>query len=379
VTYKNLIMSANVMGSAEKLLDAGPDSLPDPVVKLVDETSFITVSLSGASPAEARDRAAAVMNAFFTELDQLRSDEMHRRESSITSTVGQYERAVNEVRREISQLQISSGLNSIDQYNQMVATADALQTRVAEAEANLARNDEAISSMAANLRITPELAAATLKLHADPQFAALAASAAKEQAAYAELSRQFGSRHPKVVDADFRFKGAERMMLKRAMAVTGLPKEQFTSTVDLSPTGQRSALLQQFVMLVTERDGLSGQLEVMRAELDANRKRIAGLVDVAARLDGLNRDYKVAEAVFASSLARVSTSKTDVFASYPMVQVTEAPLMPLRPSSPDKKIAIAGAAGSTLLLIITLFLAWVRRPLISRLQAHRGDGKSSEE
>lgn len=377
VTYKNLIMSANVMGSAAALLKTESDNLPDPVVKLVDETSFIEVALTGSSPAEARDRAAAVMNAFFTELDKLRSDEMHRRESSITSTVGQYEQAVNEVRRKISELQVSSGISSIDQYNAMVASADTMEARVADAEAALAKTEEAIASLAANLHVTPALAASTLKLHADPQFAALSDSAAKEQAAYAELSKQFGSRHPKVVEARSRFDGAERMMMKRASAVTGLPAETLTSTIDLAPTGQRSPLLSQLVTLQTERDGLAVQLSAMRSELTESRKRIAQLVNVVAELDGLNRDYKVAEAVFASSLARINTSKTDVFASYPMVQITEAPVMPLKPSSPSKKIAIGAAAVATLLLMVTLLLAWIRRPLISRLLARKSNTDST--
>ena len=105
----------------------------------------------------------------------------------------------------------------------------------------------------------------------------------------------------------------------------------------------------------------------MQAELAINRKKIASLVGVAADLDRLNSEHKVAEAVFASALARISTSKTDIFASYPMAQVSEAAVMPLTPSSPNKKIALGAAAGSTFLIFFALLLAWVRRPLIDKL------------
>jgi uncharacterized protein involved in exopolysaccharide biosynthesis len=88
---------------------------------------------------------------------------------------------------------------------------------------------------------------------------------------------------------------------------------------------------------------------------------------VAADLERLNSEHKVAEAVFASALARISTSKTDIFASYPMAQVAEAAVMPLYPSSPNKKIALGAAVASTVLLIFGLLLAWVRRPLIDKL------------
>ena len=121
-----------------------------------------------------------------------------------------------------------------------------------------------------------------------------------------------------------------------------------------------------------ERDGLASQLKAQSEELAKDRERVRALVDVASKLDTLNRDYKVADAVFASALARINTSKTDIFASYPMLQVAEPPTMPEKASSPNKIIAAAAGAGGTLFLLIGLGLAWVRRPLIDRILAKGG-------
>ena len=60
-------------------------------------------------------------------------------------------------------------------------------------------------------------------------------------------------------------------------------------------------------------------------------------------------EYKVAEAVFASALARINTAKSDVFASYPMVQVVSAPSIDYAPTSPN----IFSNTGTTLVMMTT--------------------------
>lgn len=372
VTYKNLLMSANVMDSAAAKLGKDPAALPMPVVKLVDETSFISVEMQGLSPEQARDQAAAVMESFFSELNKLRDDEIARREDSTLSTVREYEQAVNTVREKISALQVRSSLNSLEQYTAMVAAADTLAARVSETEAALAKSDRALAALAGTLQVSPQHAAVAMKLHADPQFAALAEATAKAQSDFAEAGQQFGAKHPKVVEARARYEGAKAQMLNRAHQLTGLKPGQLTGAIDLSPAGQRSGLMAQLVSLQTERDGLEGQLAAERQKLASSRAEVARLVPVASELDHLNRDYKVAEAVFASALARINTSKTDIFPSYPMVQVTEAPVKPMSPSSPNKKMVLAAALAATLLLLVAATLGWIRRPLIDKLLKNPG-------
>jgi uncharacterized protein involved in exopolysaccharide biosynthesis len=367
VTYKNLLMSANVVHAAAKNFKEDPKNFPAPTVKLVDETSFISVEMAGPSAEEARDRAQAVMNAFFAELNTLRADETARRDAATIDTVKNYEKAVNDVRDQISALQVRSGLTSSDQFNALVAAADTLANHIAEAEAELAKTVKSKSGLSSNLNLTDRLAAITMKLHADPEFATLADATAKADAEHASTAQQFGAKHPKVIDARTRLEGARAQMMRRASKITGIPTKKLVGKIDFAPTGQRSALLAQLVGLSTNAQGLDGQIATMKTDLAERRKQIAQLVNVAADLERLNSAHKVAEAVFASALARVSTSKTDIFASYPMAQVAEAAVVPLTPSSPNKKIALGAAAGSTVLLFLGLLLAWVRRPLIDKL------------
>jgi uncharacterized protein involved in exopolysaccharide biosynthesis len=367
VTYKNLLMSANVVHAAAQSINEDPLSLSQPTVKLVDETSFISVAMEGPTAADAQKRAQAVMDAFFSELNKLRADETARRDAAIIDTVKTYEDGVNTVREKISALQVQSGLTSTEQFHALVSAADTLASRIAESEAELSRVSDSKAGLSANLGLTDQVAATTMKLHADPQFAALADATSKAEAEFASTAKEFGERHPKVVEARARLAGAKAHMMNRASKITGIPVKKLTGQIDFSPTGERSALLSQLVTLATSAEGLEGQIATMKLELAERREQIAKLVKVAADLDRLTSEHKVAEAVFASALARISTAKTDIFASYPMAQVSEAAIVPMMPSSPNKKIALGAAGASTILLLMGLLLAWIRRPLINKL------------
>ncbi len=378
VTYQTLLQSRNVIDRAAASLDLTGSSFGSPRVKLLDQTSLISVEMTAATPEVARARAAALLAAFMTELDTLRSDEIAHREASSTETIRQYQGSVDSIRQQISALQMSSGLTSADQYNEIVTATQALKARVVDIEAAAKDHAGAIQSLSSMLRVSPELAARTLKLHADVEFNALAAGAAKDAAALAEFNQLYGPKHPKVVGAAQRYLGSKLRMLQRGSVLTGLPGEQLQAEIDMSSDGQRAPLLARLVTLVSERDGLAAQLASLKAELEADKRRVVDLVGTASKLDSLNRDYKVAEAVFTSALARISTSKADLFASYPMVQVSEAPTLPDAPSSPNKKIAFGAGAAASLFAFVGLFLAWMRRPIIERLVKGRAKGASED-
>ena len=84
-------------------------------------------------------------------------------------------------------------------------------------------------------------------------------------------------------------------------------------------------------------------------------------------MQDLERDFSVAEALFASAIARAQSSKSDVYASYPLVQVLENPSLPAKPSSPNRKLAIMAGIAATLMLLTSLAMGWIRIALISRL------------
>ncbi|MCI5078616.1 hypothetical protein [Oricola sp.] len=380
VTYQKLVQSRRVISIAARDAKIDEAQFGQPRVKLVDQTSLMEIQMKGGTPEEARLKTEAVLAAFLTELKVLRDDEIQRREDSVTGTVRKYKDSVDTIRDEISSLQITTGLNSTDQYDGIVERNEQLMSAIADGQAQLELVKNSVSSLSALLEIAPEAASKTIKLHADPEYGAHSVALSEAGAKLAELGNLYGARHPEVVDAQTRVNGLRSKMLGRAMQVTGLDAETLERGLDRTAIGERGVLLSQLVSEVAKRDGLVAQLASLGEKLAVNKARLVELSDTASRLERLNRDYKVAEAVFTSALARLNVSKTDVFASYPMVQIAEPPSLPWAPSSPNKMLAIAAGVMATLCTLVGLVLIWVRRPVIDLLTgARRKSGGTPNE
>lgn len=371
VTYQKLVQSQRVVGLAAQNARIPNDVFGRPRVKLVDQTSLMEIQMKGASPDEAKAKAEAMLAAFLSELDALRDDEMARRESSVTGTVKKYQDAVNAIRDRISALQIETGLSSTDQFSGIVQRNEELMANIAEGQAELDRVGTSVDSLSSLLGISSESAALTIKLQADPEYAAHSAALSELSAKLAELGNLYGPHHPEVTDARKRHIGTRLKMLDRAMLVTGLGMEELQTELERAASGERGALLAKLVSETAKRDGLTARLAVLRDKLAGNQARLVDLTEAASRLDRLNRDYKVAEAVFTSALARLNVSKTDIFASYPMVQIAEPPSLPWKPSSPNTILAIVAGIMATFCAVVGLVLFWVRRPLIDKLTGAR--------
>lgn len=373
VTYQRLISADHVLRAAAGRLQTPVAEFGKPRVKLVDQTALILFGITGADPEEAQRRAAALTAAFLAELDRLRADELSRRETSARSTIQQYQEAVATTRSAINELQLETGLISVAQYNEIVSQAEELQARVREVEAQLRLREGSIEALTRMLEIAPSTAAMALKLHADEEYRALSTEMSARAAALAVAPSNLGDKHPELIAARDSYAGARKRLYRRAEAITGLDRESLVRQVGLSPDGERAALLSRLVTLVSEREGLASELASLSQELDESRSRMLSLVDPASRLDDLNRDYQVAEAVFASALARSDTSKSDIYASYPLVQVLEEPTLPEHPSSPRRMIAIAAGTAASLCLLVALMLAWLRRPIVSAILKSRDE------
>ena len=378
VTYQNLLQSALVIEQAAGSLGIPASTLGRPRVKLRDQTSLMLLEMTGASPEEARDRVEAILNAFLIELKALREDEIARRETSVTETVEQYQQAVDAIRAEIAALQSRSGLTSDEQYGQIVASNEILRSRIAEARVALEETETSISSLSSMLAIVPENAALAMRLHADLEYRSLADNAAREAAVVAELARDYGPNHPKRVEAENRYVGARTRLVQRGELLVGKALLVLEEEIDTTADSKRTEMLSELVALVVKRDALQGQLDTLGSQFREGERRVRSLVSVSSELDRLNRDHKVAEAVFASALARVNTSKTDIFASYPMVQIAAPASLSWTPVSPKRTIALVGGIAATFFLIGGLTLAWIRRPLIDRLLSRRDEPEAGD-
>ena len=365
-TYKRLLNADRILAAAAKSLDIGQSDLGQPRVELVNQTSLIHFQMIGSSPQDAQARGDAILTAFFRELDALRTDEVNTRQGSSLQAIADYRDSVAGTRAEISTLQDQTGLLSVQQYDVLLDRNLALQTEIRSRAAALSEADAAVAAMSRQLGLDPEAAAKTLKLHADGSYLALIDEVALFGTELAAASAQYGAAHPKVVAARGARDTARAAALQLAAATTGLDTATL-STLDLAPHGVRADLLSDLVRKDVDRAGLFQELTTLQAQFADGQTDLTSKAAAAAQLQDLERDFSVAEAVFASAIARAQSSKSDVYASYPLVQVLENPSLADRPSSPNRKLAIAAGIAATLMMLMTLAMGWVRLALISRL------------
>jgi uncharacterized protein involved in exopolysaccharide biosynthesis len=370
-TYKRLLAANRTRERAAERLGIETASLAPPRIKLVDETSLIHFEATGASPEDAQARAEALLEVFLEELDILRGDELAHRDHAAREAIAGYAQAVAGLRARIAAVKEESGLVSHAHYEDLVAELDELADRLELARSEHAAAAAAAAALSARLGVDAATAALNLRLHADPEFQELAGALALQAGALAENRGRYGARHPKVTHAAHAAEGARAKLVHRSRVVIGAPAAAGMAALDLAPDPARAALLSDLVSHAAQVDAAAAAISALTQQRDAAEARVARLAPLAARLDTLTREYKVAEAVQSSALARTDTSKADVYASYPLVQVLADASLPDRPTSPRPRIAVAAGVAATLMLILALTLAWMRRPMIDRLLAER--------
>ena len=365
--YRRLLLSNRVLKAAAEAAGEAPEAFPTPKVELTDQTKLIGVKITGRSPTQAALRAEALRTAFQNMLDALRKDEIETKESAHRSQLAAYKAAVAEARMKLTDYEAATGLVSIEQYSSIVASVEHLHDALRDADTKLANMRAGVTELSRQIGVTAEQANIAMTLRSDPFFQALLEQLAKQDTEDAVLNSTHGPTAPRVVDLASERAAVMAKLTARAAALTGNRRFDVLKSRDLSLHDERARLFERLVGQIADTEALAAMRTKLAEQIDTEHARVMTLAPQASHLDDLKRDVQVAEAVFSSALARTDTSKSDYFASYPMVQTLEAPEVPQRPSAPLPILAVAGGLGATILIIAALVLTWIRTALLQRI------------
>jgi len=365
--YKRLLQSDRVRGSAADLIGVPSTEFANARVSLVDQTPLIYVRLTDTDPERVHNSALALLEAFQANLDALRQEELDARDTAYRASLEGYENNVAAARQAVIDYQAETGLISIEQYQSMVTDTDELERRLAEVidQARALTNRAAL--LGELIDLPAEVAARVLILRGDAVFESLREQQAASAMQIASYQRMYGRNHPEMRAERERHAGLVQAMAARGEALLGVAGYGALRLAEINLDDERAQLLRQVVDMTAEAEGARAEAHSLRDRMLRNQARIETLAPVAARLDALLRDHQVAETVFASALARMDTSRSDVFASYPLVQLLEDPVLPDVPTSPSKRIAAFAALGGFFLYCMGVLLLWLRLPLIRAL------------
>jgi len=369
-TYKRLITANRILLAAARELDLPVTDLPLPSIELVDQTGLIRVQMTAHSATDAQLRAKAILEAFQSELTLLRNDELSMREQSAVSAIEEYRTSVAATRADIDRLQQETGFLSKEQFSAQVRDNDALRVLTENAQARLIEKAAYVKALETTLGLPAKTAAKILNLYSDSGYLVFSNDSSDKAALLAEMRSQYGRQHPRVIEALAQYTLAQDALVSIAVMRTGLSTSEIV-TLEMSQKGDRTDLLADLVRNEAARQGASAEYETLHKRCLEERRKLEDIAPMAAQLEDLQRDFRVSEAVFTSAIARGQSSKVDVYASYPLVQVLEGPSLPLKPSSPRRLITIAAGVAATLCVIISLILGWARFGMINWLIARR--------
>ena len=365
--YRRLLLSNRLLKAAAKTAGEAPEGFPTPKVELTDQTKLITIKVTARSPVQAALRAEAIRSSFQNMLDALRKDEIETRESAHRSQLAAYKTGVNDARQKLTDYEAETGLVSIEQYSSIVASVEHLRDAMRDADTKLANMRAGIAELSRQLGVTAEQANIAMTLRSDPFIQALLEQIAKQDTETAVLNSTHGPAAPRVVDLASERAAVVAKLTVRAIELTGNKRFEVLKSRDLSLHDERARLFERLVGQIADTEALNAMRAKLAEQIDTEHARVMTLAPQASHLDDLKRDVQVAEAVFSSALARTDTSKSDYFASYPMVQTLEAPELPARPSAPLPILAVAGGLAATILIIAALVLTWIRTALLQRI------------
>ena len=373
VIYKEIISSEQVRLSAAQSLSMPLPQFGSARVKLIDETLLMLFEINGPTALLAQQKANALIAAFHRQLDSLRRDEIQRRAEVVEDSLKSYQTNLASARDRILEQQQRTGVLSLNQYNEASTGLELMRRRLSDVRAEVGRLAAEQSLLSREVGINVKLAAALMRVAADPSFGKISGELADSVALYNQDAARFGHRNP-FLELTRARAAAAREEMRKLLAKAGITEEEdLEKALPVMNGTHRAELIKSLVASDAAIAGKRDELATLEADFRQRSEDLKQMSASAARLEDLRKDHLVAEAVFTSALARLDTNKVDIYSSYPMVQTLAAPDLPEKKSSPSALIAIIGGAAGSFLSIAGWGLAWLRFMFMSRPKMAKPD------
>ena len=362
VVYKEIAEGEKVRSAAARSLKLTLIEFGKPRVKLVDETALMMFEVTARSPESAKQRSDALIAAFNTELDRLRSDELEMRASAVRGNLAGYQAQVRLVREQTVRAHTETGLVSINQFNEMVTSLTNLRRRWVELGSEVDKLTDEQQRLGERLGVTPADAGRALKLASDPAILKALGDYTEAVSLFVTDNERFGTRHPQRM-ASANKRDAAQSRIKNLIERVAPSRGKTIDVEDLLTITSGSSRADLYTTLVRNDANIEGrrrELATVTADKARLESDVARLSTAAARLEDLKKDQLVADAVLSSAMARLDSSKSDIYGSYPIVQVVAQPDINEAASQPRPLYAAIGGFSGTLFACLAWMLAWLQ-------------------
>lgn len=361
VIYQSIATSSKVIERAAGLTGVETRNFPKPKIKLVDQTALIYLTVTGKTPEQAQQNTQAIYQALQHELQQLRMDEIDRREEGIELTLSGFTDKLSQAKKKLIDFQSTSSIVTVEQYNQLPILMEQLRQQKSQLSADIVKAELEMDSLKKIVNLQPQQASQALTLQADAYFQELLTENSAATSALANHRSKWGENHPKVKAEALRLQSTLAAMRKRAKQLVADLSEQDFTLISLSEHPKRSELFYELIARQSALEGMQGKKSELDALLLENQNRLQQDSEALFELAELEREHQLAEAIFTSAVSKIDTGKTDIYASYPLLQVFMDASLPYKRSGPQPLHIILGAIAGCILAALALLILWLQR------------------
>lgn len=367
--YEYIFTSEPVIDLAAEIAKVPAESFGKPRIKLLDNTTMMEFELTGKSPQDAQMKSWAMYKAVVKQLNGLRDREIRQRQSPTQTILRSAQQKLEQAQSKLSAYKVSSGLSFPEQLSNLSVNIEQLRRLRVETQAQEQQAAKRVQNLATDLGLSSTQAAEAFLLQSDQIFQQNLKDYSEATATLEVLQKKFGPNHPQVAKEVNRQLSAGAALSQRSQTLLGRSVDQAQLIqFSLATSGSgRDPLFQNLISYQAEQRGLHAQIKSLNQQIPKLEKQLETLAQRQSTLDNLKRDTQIAEAVFASTLAKLDLSQGDLYSAYPLAQMAVEPSLPVAPTSPKKGVILAGSALGSLFTTLGLTLMWIRKPWIKKL------------
>jgi uncharacterized protein involved in exopolysaccharide biosynthesis len=365
-TYREIALSPTVLNLAAVEFGIDKGAFTKPNIKMIQQTPAIRFTLKGANAERLELRSKVFHDVFLRVLDDLRANELDRQDEGVRQQLTAAKSRLKKAQARIVKFKSKGSVMTEAQLDIRTINFESLRSQVVSVEQSLVKAQSSRNKLSELLGVTEVQAAEITKMSSHPQLVALLPALHKTGAELNELKAIAGEAYPLRRAAQAKFNQHLSALKEIVDSVPSLSTLKLMAVAELL-TPQHSPFLARLIEESLTVESHQAEMAMLKEHVTKADKAMRTDSAEIASLDELQRDYQIAEAIFSSGLTRLDSSKFDVYATYPLVQLLTLPGGQIvRDHLGSKLILVAGILLS-ILVCVMLVLFDIRRQL---LEAH---------
>ena len=369
-TYREIALSDAVINTAAEKYGVPASAFSKPKITLIDQTPAIKFSLKGESKEELEYRARLYNTTFHETLDALRGNEIERNFKGVESNLAEAKRRLGTARQDIVDYQTDSSIVSDQQFERWMNDAEQLRTETTTTSVKIAQQARIIETALKQLNISQEQAESLLTLQANPTVAVVLSTLSSKLAEQTSMQSLYAPAHPtrRIIDLEVASLTKQvRVLVNNLPDLKEIPDNQLYGLLANSNTDTIKSINLQ----LSSYAGLKAQKLALQNSYQAYLHRIKTHSKDAAKLSDLQRAHQIAEAIFSSALAKLDTSRLDIYATYPLTQLLTQPGATIKRDRLQAKLMVVAMCLIFGLLALALTLNRVRQTFLATTETNK--------